>query len=104
MPSDTTIFGTQDTTPIASLQYALSAIQLATVIPPYTQNLITEADLTFPTDIGTTGIATATFNLQNPFTASINLLGVVANATYNGLYLGQINVCCFVSLLRMTWS
>lgn len=32
------------------------------------------------------------FDLDNPFRASINLLRVVADAYYKGIYLGQINV------------
>lgn len=92
VPSDTIIQGTRQTTPIASLQYALSAIQLSTVIPPLEQNLVTQANLAFPLDIGTTGVAEATINLGNPFTASINLVDVYAVATYNGLNLGNVNV------------
>jgi hypothetical protein len=38
-----------------------------------------------------TGIAQATFTLANPFTASINLLTVDANATFQNLTLGSIN-------------
>ena len=41
--SNTIIQGTDDTTPIASLKAALKTIQLNTVIPAYTQNLITQA-------------------------------------------------------------
>lgn len=77
--SDTLIVGNTDTTPIKSLQAALASIQLATSIPPIHQNLITQANLAFPTDIGQTGVADAQFVLGNPFTASINLLGVVTN-------------------------
>jgi hypothetical protein len=36
--------------------------------------------------------ADAVFDLDNPFRASINLLRVVADAYYKGIYLGQINV------------
>lgn len=44
------------------------------------------AGLSFPLNIGDPGVtADATFDLSNPFTASINLLGVVANATYQSL-------------------
>lgn len=80
------------TTPIKSLQAALATIKLNTDIPPLTTNLITQASLTFPTDIATTETATAHFMLANPFTAQINLLSVLANATYDGIYLGQIRV------------
>lgn len=90
--SNTIIFGSQSTTPIASLQSTLGSIKLATSIPPIHQNLITQANLNFPLDIGSTGVANANFVLGNPFTASINLLSVVTNATYQGINLGEINV------------
>lgn len=94
--SNTIIVGNSGsgTTPIASLQAALGSIKLNTVIPPITANLITQASLTFPTNIAsiTPAIATSHFILKNPFTASINLLSVLANATYQGHFLGQIRV------------
>lgn len=43
----------------------------------------------FPTNIVQTGIASATFTLQNPFTASINIREVTANVTYRDLYVGK---------------
>lgn len=49
------------------------------------------AALSFPIDIATTSIAQAKFDLSNPFSASINLINVVANATYKDFFLGQIN-------------
>ncbi|KAL8278093.1 hypothetical protein RQP46_009553 [Phenoliferia psychrophenolica] len=89
--SQVQIVGTPQTTPFGSLQEALGTIQIQTSIPAIHQLLITEADLSFPLDVGTTGLALASFHLSNPFTASINLLGVVANATYQSFFLGQIN-------------
>ena len=91
-PSDTIISGGSKTTPIASLSAALASIRLATTIPPITENLISEARLSFDVDIGKTGVANAAFILSNPFTASINLISVVTNATYGGILLGNINV------------
>ncbi|KEI38214.1 uncharacterized protein L969DRAFT_517877 [Mixia osmundae IAM 14324] len=82
IPSSTVIIGSADTTPIDSLKQALSTIKLGTVIPPLMQNLITQANLVFPLDIVQTGIAQATFNLDNPFTAAINLNAVDAFAMY----------------------
>lgn len=97
--SDTVIDGTPTTTKITSLQKALGGIRLKTTIPPLHQNLITQASLAFPLDIATTHLAVATFALANPFSATISLLSVVANATYGDLFLGQISVrFCFSSL------
>lgn len=91
MSSNTTIQGSTDSTPIESLQLALSEIQLAATIPALHQNLITSASLVFPTDIVQTGVAQSSFALANPFTASINILDLTANATFQGLFLGDID-------------
>ncbi|EIW52711.1 uncharacterized protein TRAVEDRAFT_134842 [Trametes versicolor FP-101664 SS1] len=90
--SATTIQGSTDSTPIESLQLAMSNIRLSPVnIPALHQNLITTASLIFPTDIVKTGIAQTSFSLDNPFTASINLLEVTATATFGSLTLGKID-------------
>ena len=59
-------------------------------IPGIHQNLITSALLTFPINIVDTRIATTSFTLANPFTASINLLKLGATATFHGSTLGTI--------------
>ncbi|KAH9934026.1 uncharacterized protein BXZ73DRAFT_100865 [Epithele typhae] len=90
--SDTTIQGSTSSTPIESLQLAMSKISLTPVIiPALHQNLITTASLIFPTDIVQTGIAQTTFTLANPFTAALNLLDVTATATLGNLTLGKID-------------
>ncbi|KAH7926942.1 hypothetical protein BV22DRAFT_1007914 [Leucogyrophana mollusca] len=90
--SQTTISGSTDSTPIDSLKSALSQISLSPVtIPALHQNLIGSASLEFPTDIVQTGIASTTFTLSNPFTASINLLEVTATATFQNLTVGSID-------------
>lgn len=89
--SNTNIQGFMDSTPIESLQLALSDIQLSTTIPALHRNLIISASLVFPADIVQTGIAETSFVLSNPFTASINILALTANATYQDLFLGDID-------------
>ncbi|SPO24995.1 probable conserved hypothetical Ustilago-specific protein [Ustilago trichophora] len=89
--SNTIIQGTRDTTPVESLKQALSGIKLNADIPPLRQLLITVARLTIPPNIAQTSIAQANFDLRNPFTASINLLKVKADASYQGIMLGEIN-------------
>ncbi|EPQ57376.1 hypothetical protein GLOTRDRAFT_120580 [Gloeophyllum trabeum ATCC 11539] len=90
--SSTSIQGSMDSTSIDSLKLALSGILLSPVnIPALHQTLITSTSLTFPRDIAQTGIATASFTLANPFTASINLLEVTASAVYRDLTLGLID-------------
>jgi hypothetical protein len=90
--SQTAIQGSTSSTGIASLKKALSEIYLFPVnIPALHQKLITSTSLTFPENIAETKIASATFGLANPFTASINLLVVTATATFQSLTLGKIN-------------
>ncbi|KAF7298203.1 hypothetical protein HMN09_01042200 [Mycena chlorophos] len=89
--SSTSIVGTTGSTPIQSLQEAMSDISLSPVtIPALHQNLIQSASIEFPTDIVQTGIAQASFVLANPFTASINVDQIATTATYNNLTLGTI--------------
>lgn len=90
--SDTTIQGSTSSTPIESLQEALSQIKLTPVIiPALHQQLIPSASLVFPTNIAQTGMAQAAFVLDNPFSASIHILTLTATVTFNGLTLGKIN-------------
>lgn len=87
----TTIAGSTSSTPVESLQLALSQIHLSPVtIPGLHQNLIKSASLTFPINIVSTGVASTSFVLSNPFTASINILRLAATATFHGLTLGTI--------------
>lgn len=95
--SSTTISGTSDTTNITSLVQALQSIKLEANIPALHQNLITATQITFPTDIVQTGIASATVSLSNPFTASINLLTVTATALFDNLTLGVVDHADFQS-------
>jgi hypothetical protein len=89
--SSTSITGTTDSTDIASLKEALSELRLGPVnVPALHTTLITKASLTFPPDIAITKTASTTFDLSNPFTASIHLLILSAAATYEELSLGGI--------------
>lgn len=90
--SDTVIQGSTESTDIESLKTALSEIRLSPVtIPALHQTLVTAASLTFPVDIVDTGVASATVDIANPFTASINLLTVDAEVTYSDLSLGAVD-------------
>jgi hypothetical protein len=62
------------------LKAALETIKLTTNIPALDQLLISQASLEFPTNIAQTGIASTTFQLNNPFTASIILQKAIVNA------------------------
>ncbi|KAH8119480.1 hypothetical protein DFH11DRAFT_1722990 [Phellopilus nigrolimitatus] len=90
--SNTVIVGSSDTTPIDSLKLALSEIKLSpVVIPALHQNLVASASLKFPTDIVQTGIASTSFTLADPFTASISLLEVAVVVTFQNITLGSIS-------------
>jgi hypothetical protein len=90
--ADTTIAGSAGSSPIQSLQEGLSQIRLSPVtIPALNQTLIKSTAISFPIDIVQTGIATTSFTLANPFTASINLLRVGASATYHDILVGTID-------------
>ncbi|KAJ8482152.1 hypothetical protein ONZ45_g15054 [Pleurotus djamor] len=90
--SDTAISGSADSTPIGSLKAALSQIRLSPVtIPALNTTLVQSAALSFPIDIVETGLASASFTLANPFTASINLLRVGTTVTFHHLTLGKID-------------
>ena len=89
--STTKIHGTKDTTDIASLKQAMSGIDLMVKIPPLHKLIILEDRLVIPKNIDKTHIAQASFQLANPFTASINLIKVDAKASYKGIFLGQIS-------------
>lgn len=64
-----------------------------TDIPPLEQNLIPSARLELPLDVSTTGIGETYATLDDPFTASINVLGIIATAIYpiGNLPIGVIN-------------
>lgn len=88
---NTVIAGSTSATDIQSLKDALSQIHLSPVtIPALNRTLIKSVSLTFPTNIVDTGIATTSFTLSNPFTASINLLRVSASASFHGITLGTV--------------
>lgn len=76
---------------VAWLSTAFKTLELNVTLPGLQQQLIVGASLTFPTDIVQTGIAEATFNLDNPFTAGLNIIEVTANTTYKDLFLGEID-------------
>lgn len=77
--------------PIEWLSTAFKTLELNVTLPGLQQQLISEVSLIFPTDIVQTGIAEATFTLDNPFTAGLNVIEITSNATYQDLFLGEID-------------
>ena len=89
--SSTKIQGSQDTTVVDSLKLAMSEIALQADIPALHQQLITGTTIVFPPNIAQSGVAQATTDLNNPFTASLNILALTAHAYYHGLNIGNID-------------
>lgn len=89
--SDAVVQGTTQTTPIPSLIQGLSGIQLTAAIPPLLKLVVIQAALEVPTNIAQTSIAMASVMIANPFTASINIINLQAQAVYQGITIGRIN-------------
>ncbi len=90
--SDATVAGTRGSTPIESLQQALSGVSLDTKIPPLERLIITGAILEVPRDIAQNGgVATTQVIVDNPFTASLNIIRVKAQAEYAGATIGTVD-------------
>ena len=90
--SDAVVAGTRGSTPIESLQQALSGVSLGAKIPPLNRLVITEAILTVPKNIAQDGgVSSTQVVVDNPFTASLNIVKVGAVANYNDIAVGTIN-------------
>lgn len=95
--SNALVAGTDQTTNIESLVQALSSIRLSTDIPSLMRQIVRQAALVVPPEIAQTGIAAASVVIDNPFTASINIINLAAQAIYFGpsnygdIILGTIN-------------
>ncbi|UZJ55969.1 hypothetical protein CBS101457_005289 [Exobasidium rhododendri] len=83
--------GNSQTTPIESLQEGLGGIALNTNIPPLEKLIVTQASLVVPKDIAQTGIAMTSVTVANPFTASINIIDLNADANFGAITIGTIN-------------
>lgn len=85
--------GNSASTQVASLVDALAQIKLTTNLPALTRNLVTAATVLFTqgTISNNFGVATTTFTLANPFTASIGIKRLNAEIHYNDLVIGKIS-------------
>lgn len=89
--SDAVVAGTSQTTPIDSLKQGLGQISLTAAIPPLDKMIVIQAALVVPKNIAQTGIASASVIIANPFTASINIINLIAQANFQGITIGNIN-------------
>lgn len=108
--SNISIIGTSTSSPYGSLQPAFGNISIQTSFPPLLKPLLTagahlhtfvsqphtypfflgHTAITFPIDVATLEGAQVSLNISNPFTASINIISIIADLTYQNLSLGQI--------------
>ncbi|CAG8557724.1 10486_t:CDS:10 [Ambispora leptoticha] len=86
------ISGSENSTPIESLQEAFAGISLNTKFPGNKKPLLVSTSLGFNKDTLTTGNATGSVTLSNPFSASITLLTINSNVTFKGIPLATINI------------
>lgn len=89
--SDAVVQGNSQTTPIPSLLQGLSGVTLTAAIPPLEKLIVIEAFLEVPMNIAQTGVASASVMIANPFTATINIINLIAQANYQGITIGNIN-------------
>ncbi len=90
--SQAVVSGTRDSTPIDSLKQALSGVPLGTSIPSLGRLIITGAILTAPRDVAQNGgVCSTKVIVDNPFTASLNIIQVAAQAIYNGNTIGTVD-------------
>lgn len=84
--SDAVVQGSRQSTDIASLVQGLSGITLTAAVPALGKLIVQQANFFVPRDIAQNGgRAEATVNLANPFTASLSVLQISAQAIYEGI-------------------
>ncbi|KAI8979283.1 hypothetical protein BDF20DRAFT_1000640 [Mycotypha africana] len=93
MGSDNTvdIGGYAESTDIASLAKALSAVSLTSTLPGLTTALIQGASMSVLPDTLQTGMVGVAVTISNPFTASLSISKVVSSATFQGMPIGNID-------------
>ncbi|CEH17102.1 Protein of unknown function DUF3712 [Ceraceosorus bombacis] len=89
--SDAVVQGTSQTTPIPSLIQALSGIRLTAAIPPLMKLIVVQARLTVPRGIAQGELAQTSVMIANPFTASISIIQLYAQAVFQDIVLGYID-------------
>lgn len=77
--TEAVIAGYDNSTQVPSLSTALQGIRLNTLIPPLNKLLITEGNLTVPTNIDNDPTTYVTVNVANPFTASLNIKTILSS-------------------------
>ncbi|RCI03191.1 hypothetical protein CU098_005823 [Rhizopus stolonifer] len=89
--SNVQIVGFDESTAVASLTEALSAIDITSTLPGLTTALIQGSALTVYPDTNSTGAVGVKVSIANPFSAGLSIDKVVAAATYRGTPVGNID-------------
>lgn len=90
--SAVTVAGDTLSTAIDSLKQALGGIVLNSNLPALDQLIIASTKLEVPSDVAERhGLSSALVTINNPFTASLHILQVQAQAIYQGITIGNIN-------------
>ncbi|KAG0792916.1 hypothetical protein G6F16_005541 [Rhizopus arrhizus] len=89
--SDVQILGFENSTSIAPLSEALSAISITSTLPGLTTALIQGSALTVYQNTNSTGVVGVKVSIANPFSAGLSINKVVAAATYQGTPVGNID-------------
>ncbi|ORZ09924.1 hypothetical protein BCR42DRAFT_462600 [Absidia repens] len=89
--SSTAIGGFKESTAIASLVKALSAVKIDTTLPGLKAPLIQKGALTVLPDSVKTSVVNVAVTIANPFTAGMAITKVKSAATYKGMPVGNID-------------
>ncbi|SAM05156.1 hypothetical protein [Absidia glauca] len=89
--SSAAIGGFENSTAIASLVKALSAVKIDTTLPGLKEPLIQSGALTVLPDTVQTSIVNVAVTIKNPFTAGLAITKVKSAATYKGMPVGNID-------------
>ncbi|KAI8337106.1 hypothetical protein BC941DRAFT_353316 [Chlamydoabsidia padenii] len=89
--SSAAIGGFEQSTAIASLVKALSAVKIDTTLPGLKEPLIQNGALTVLPDTVQTSIVHVSVTIKNPFTAGLAITKVKSAATYKGMPVGNID-------------
>ena len=86
------ISGYEDSTHIASLKPAFSAVRVNTTLPGLKTKLVQSASLKVLESTGITDdVAQTQVSLDNPFTSPISITHIVSNVTSHGLFLASLD-------------
>ncbi|KAJ1921653.1 hypothetical protein IWQ60_006693 [Tieghemiomyces parasiticus] len=100
--TDVVIAGSDQTSKVSSLNYALAGLRMPTTIPGLNVSLIPATRLTIKDDTTSTGVAAGGFTVLDPFAADLRITAINATMSVNGATLGQMSADISGSPLPVT--